>query len=586
MSKYSEINNIPKITKNLIQLAFSVLTVKTGKNRSSKPIYTELLTFYNTTFKHLNVSEIPAKNYSRILAYLSVNILTDFENTLKNNFFKALNLFINSYFLKENPNLKRKALYSITNPIKNDLVNGISKCDQKYHAWLKKFRKQLLPELIEDNHYLQLTKNPQIYLKHLIWINLQLEKLGLKNYQIFPIRTGGSPKYIPLDTAIIIDLFCTKGKGKMTNNIEESKTIWNDFFDLDHKIFKSRKYAFDYRILTDGIGCSIQFISKADLAKQTLKKNNLKEGRRKKREGKLIPTDKKPAIVKKVTKKITGQSTKKAKKSKQSQEFKYIEDVPQQDLLRLNKDFNLVFCDPGKRTLLTMLDNYDNRFNYTNQQLIFDCKRKTYKKLCDKKRYLSGILFNENLANIANLINFKTCNIKDFKHAIRLKNNLNKIILTNYTDPLYRKLKWWGYINKQKSETKLVRQIKDKFGNDKEAVLIIGDWSAKTQLRNFMPTPGIGLKKRLKRDFQVYLIDEWRTSKLHWKTKESCENLKIIDSKTGKSKKIHAVLRAKLENGCDGCINRDLNSVRNMRKIVSHLRSTGLKPERFKREKT
>ncbi len=49
--------------------------------------------------------------------------------------------------------------------------------------------------------------------------------------------------------------------------------------------------------------------------------------------------------------------------------------------------------------------------------------------------------------------------------------------------------------------------------------------------------------------------------------------------------KLHAVLRAKLENGTFACINRDLNSVRNMRKITNHAIEKGKRPERYSRRK-
>lgn len=229
-----------------------------------------------------------------------------------------------------------------------------------------------------------------------------------------------------------------------------------------------------------------------------------------------------------------------------------------------------------------MIDKLDTRLNYSNQQLLFDCKRKQYNRQIFNKRTELRILKAEKISNTFNLINFKTCKLKEFKNTIKIKNSLNKAVLEKYKDNLFRKLKWYCYINRQKAETKLVKSIRKTFGDEKEPVLIIGDWSSKVQLRNFMPTPGIGLKRRLARDFKIFHIDEFRTSKLHWRTGEKCEKL-MIEKENGKKKKIHAVLRAKLENGCYGCINRDLNSCRNMREIVKKLMEKGKRPKKFKR---
>ena len=56
-------------------------------------------------------------------------------------------------------------------------------------------------------------------------------------------------------------------------------------------------------------------------------------------------------------------------------------------------------------------------------------------------------------------------------------------------------------------------------------------------MRNFISTPMIGLKRKLKERFKVYNFDEFRTSLLHYKTEEKCENLYLPDKK-GKKRKI------------------------------------------------
>jgi hypothetical protein len=80
----------------------------------------------------------------------------------------------------------------------------------------------------------------------------------------------------------------------------------------------------------------------------------------------------------------------------------------------------------------------------------------------------------------------------------------------------------------------------------------------------------------------MYNLDEFRTSKLHYKTEEECENLYLPDKKN-KMRKIHAVLTCKMENNRMECINRDENAVNNMIKIVkSHIKGEG-RPEKYKR---
>ena len=113
----------------------------------------------------------------------------------------------------------------------------------------------------------------------------------------------------------------------------------------------------------------------------------------------------------------------------------------------------------------------------------------------------------------------------------------------------------------------MLNDIEEKFGKDVN--IIHGDWSQGKQMRYYMSTPNLGIKRKLTERFNVFNIDEYRTSKLHYLTEKSCNNLKVQD-KDGKSQKKHAILTYKMENKCLGCINRDVNACKNMIKIVEH----------------
>jgi len=167
-------------------------------------------------------------------------------------------------------------------------------------------------------------------------------------------------------------------------------------------------------------------------------------------------------------------------------------------------------------------------------------------------------------------LNSKTCNIKEFRRYIKEKNKLNNRLFDKYKRKIFRQYKWYSYINKVRSREKLLNNIEGIFG--KNCVLIYGDWGEKNnnrQMRNFISTPKIGLKRKIKERFKIYNIDEFRTSCLNHQTEEKCENLYLPD-KTGKLRKLHAVLTFKMENNRYGCINRDLNAVKNMKKITDY----------------
>ena len=77
----------------------------------------------------------------------------------------------------------------------------------------------------------------------------------------------------------------------------------------------------------------------------------------------------------------------------------------------------------------------------------------------------------------------------------------------------YRALRYKAWAGRRRSENRLVRSIRAEFG--RSAVLAIGDWSKAYRtsgFRGLAPTPGVGLRRRLARDFLVVGTPEAFTS--------------------------------------------------------------------------
>ena len=124
-----------------------------------------------------------------------------------------------------------------------------------------------------------------------------------------------------------------------------------------------------------------------------------------------------------------------------------------------------------------------------------------------------------------------------------VKNRINNELMEKYSAKIFRQYKWYGFINRKKAETNLINSIKETFKNDKKQlpILIYGDWSIGRQMKNYISTPNIGLKRKLAEYFKIYSIDEFRTSLLNYKTEDVNENLYLPD-KTGEMRKMHAIL--------------------------------------------
>ena len=140
------------------------------------------------------------------------------------------------------------------------------------------------------------------------------------------------------------------------------------------------------------------------------------------------------------------------------------------------------------------------------------------------------------------------------------------MLYKRYENKIFRQYKWYSYINRQRSDAKLVNKIKEVYGSN--IVIIMGDWSIGKQMRNFISTPNIRLKRMLHKYFKIYDVDEYRSSCICYKNGKRCENLYLVN-KEGKKQKIHQVLTYKMENGRIGCINRDKSGVNGIREITA-----------------
>jgi hypothetical protein len=225
-------------------------------------------------------------------------------------------------------------------------------------------------------------------------------------------------------------------------------------------------------------------------------------------------------------------------------------------------------------------------FTYSTKKRVRELKRKKYMKLILNKKKHLGI---DELEKKLNTHNSKTTSYTKFKKYAKLKIQIQKEI-QNCNEGEYikylNKLSWFGYINKKRHEDKLLNEIEDAYG--KEAIFVMGDWSNRGNLKG-ISTPNQGMKKLLSKRFEVYLIDEYNTSKYYHKTQETGENLKIKIkyNKDGidkiYAKPIHSILTFKTGPKGSECINRDYNACLNMEKIVDSLMKTKKRPKTYKR---
>ena len=584
LQKYHNNQEIPIITEDTIRMSMKSLVKASAGPKPKGNNLALLQEFQNIGNSIFTLQD--GKNLSAILDYYATTMITAIENNIKMHFIDYIKRFVNSYFKNiyqnelQNKEFK-KQFYKELQQVKNDIINDaeILTCDEKYHNWLNDNRYKIVPENYDTSYFYDIKVNPQKYLKHMIFMNLQLEEMNTKMFQFFPLQTHLIPRHIQIDTKSIVELLIDTDKKQYFDNIETNKEkLWNTFFKLHHM----NKYVFDYTIITDGYSVSLRFLHTDFVNEERIKKDKMKNGKKLMKgltdEEKEIKKQEKQVQQNKLKEENRKRRELEKKEKKETKkevlhEFPYIDEVSKDFL-----DGKHLIIDPGKRSLLTMMDDDGNYFSYTNKQRIKETKRIKYSSLL--KNYKDKQHITE-IENTLSLFNSKTCDIEKFKEYIKEKLKVNDAIAKLYQDEKFRKYKWYSYINTKRTEDNMLNKIENKYGKDIK--IIIGDWSIGKQMRNFISTPNLAIKRKLNTRFEVYNIDEFRTSCLNYKTEELCNNLYLPDKKNIE-RKMHSILTFKMENKRKGCINRDKNGCKNIQKVFNHYIETGDRPEKYKRD--
>ena len=540
-------NNIdfPNIDDTFI--LYCMKTLGTRDNRGKKSVNTDLLeqlyTFYTNEYQPLvNHEKVSLLNKTYLLPYLATHIYTAFSNNITERFTTHLLRFINvttSHITEDK---------AILFQFKNRLFNLELENDLKFIEWKNTHLSHILPTTpIKKSIHYDVKVRPFSYLKGMLYMNSVLEEQERKLFQPIPLRTDIIPKYITLDTACLVSLFCPEKnkdgkkskKGELLKHIKDNqRDIWSSFINLDNKIFKNKHYQFSYQLQTDGIGCSLLFIRK-DLVEN-------------KKWGSKIP------IV-------------------EEKEYPYLESLDDAELTKL-KSRKIIGCDPGKRSLVYMVDEEGAKLQYTAPQKRIEskAKRNAYVLGIEKRRF--GITEKETLLSSCN---GKTSNYEKFKSYLVEKTKLNKETQSFYQKEIWRNMKFRAYSYGKKSVDVFLNKIKETFGDN--LLIGYGNWSRDTQMKNFMPTMGKGFRKLIHHKYDTITVNECMTSK------NCCDCMSTLENyKNTKGKKIHRLLVCKgvecvrSQNKKVVFKTRDLNSAINILNLTKKWIFNKERPEEFK----
>ena len=464
---YNNNQPLPEINDKFILYCIKTLGVRSNQGVKCKDtdLLETLQDFYDKEYQPLlHHEKTQLKNMTFLLPYLATQIHTSLSNNTQEHFIQHFLRFINK--TTEKITEDKAVLFKF----KKLVLECNDETDTMFDEWKTTHLPNILPTNIKKSVHYDVKVSPFDYLKGMLYMNTVLEKEEHKLFQPLPLRNNIIPKHIILDTACIISLFCPENakKGELLKNVKENQyDVWNNLLNLQHKPFKSKHYQFHYQIQTDGISCSLLFIRK-----------DLKD----KKWGSRVPT-------------------------LQEQEFHNIEDLSTEQLTELSPR-NIVGCDPGKRSLVYMMDDKGNKLQYTAPQRKRESKTKTNQRilLVEKKR--NNIIEKETHLSFQNS---KSVDYEKFKKYLVEKDKLNKETLEFYQREVWRKMKFRQYSYGKKSIDTFLNKIKETFG---ENILIgYGNWSRDTQMKHFMPTMNKGLRKQIHKKYDTITINECNTSK-------------------------------------------------------------------------
>ena len=578
LDHYDKHNTLPVINDEFINSSMKILCNEKSSGRPPKKEIKELkdnlTAFYKTEFQPLIQNEnLDYTHMNTILDYLTIDILTMYENNIKLHYVEYLERYVNVVWKKKfivskirKLNITQKAKEQRVNnlcnqlrKIKTDLLNieNINyKSHSMYHKWINQQKQFITPNkgsYKKNNIVYDLMCSPFDYFGCMIFMMKQIEKEEQTIYNVFPMRSEVIPKHIRLDTTTLVHLLMTKKQGNKSDfltkgNLKRKEDkIWEFFFRTERKFFKKKYYEFHHMIETDGVSCSLLLLRK-DLV------------------GKKLPM---------MSKKSLSTET-------------YIDEQNDYSTLQNKK---IVAIDPGKNDLIYCVDNSNkeaNKFRYSQDQRRKETKKKKFSKihLELKQEKINGRTIIEWETELSKL-NRKSLNITKFKEYIQKKSEINGMLFSFYEKYIFRKLRLQSYRNTKRSEQKMLNNFKRIFGNEKDVVVCFGDYEQKKQMKFKEATKGKGMRTLFRKaGFQTYLVDEFRTSCMCSKCEIGiCKKTMVRENpkpyRTGNII-VHGLICCK--NGC-GYWNRDVNGSTNIYKIAYNAINNKERPNYLSRSK-
>ena len=565
----------PKIDRGFFNCVINLISVRQSKQVTTNlQLSRNLKDFYDNHYIHLMEIREERQNIIGLrssINYMITDMITDLENNIKMRHSQHLKKFTKCFFeIEKMKDVKTKEelkqLYKKSYELFHDLYESDNckfKSDPKFYQIILQEKLKIFPQKTYKKSILYDIKcEPQDYIKGMIYMNKFSESKECEFLNVFPLKRSIVPGSIRIDTEMIISRFLNKIDRRKHNgtSIKDDyikEEIWSTVLKTNKKMFSSVNFKFKGSIQTDGISCTILLQHK------------------------------------------TNQIPKKIKVEKNSE--LYIDELSDSELEQISElktiisiDQNkgdLNYCSTGsKETLLKMRYSQNQRNKETGKKKHRKTLEKHKKQISEKAKLQED--FVDVLEKESELSYYcgKTINFEKFKEYVKIKNKINFELFGFYQADFIRKARLSAYTRTIQSEQKFIKNLKNKLGPPSSSIIAIGDWSQKEMMKYHEPTKGKGFRTLFRKaGYKVYLVDEFRTSKMCSKCgceDSICENFLKINSprpwRKEKEQLCHGLVKCKI---CNTMFNRDLNATLNIREISLSAISKTERPEYLSRTK-
>ncbi|KAJ1771762.1 hypothetical protein LPJ74_002065 [Coemansia sp. RSA 1843] len=380
----------------------------------------------------------------------------------------------------------------------------------------------------EEGIYYDIKAHPKKHFKAFYCLAVLLETSNCRSFQCFPLRKSLVPMHIEIDTTLL----CKSIMGWSYNAKSPIKIYWYRLFNEQSRVLRTRNgFRFYGTIQTDGMSVIKKTAAAKEKSSWKAKKRDTEENTaiETSRSGPAAPvestaTDSPP---KDYPKKPSKPKKRKKPGGKKLDESTYIHELLPEQLANMK---NPIFMDPGRQDIVFgMTDESTSEekalFRYTRSQKAKETRATRYHKLREKVKNEHPDS-NEIKAAEARLAAFSCTSVLPGKYEqyVRTRAAVWPVLSKFYTNtmtasknrsspqPIHRKLRQSAHIKQQQADEQLAKSIRATC-DDENPTVILGNWSA-PMARYHEPIRGVGFRRMLrKKGCQVYLIDEFRTSK-------------------------------------------------------------------------